>query len=78
MPALVAMRFLVPTCRALPLSRLRGTEPAPRPLSRLRETEPAPRDRNRCVHLYDQLEPSPDPRDLLSEIDRGPIALFCG
>jgi len=65
MPALVAMRFLVPTCRALPLSRLRGTEPAPR-------------DRNRCFHLYDQLQPSPDPRDLLSEIDRGPIALFCG
>jgi hypothetical protein len=57
MPALVAMRFLMPTCPALALPRLR-------------ETEPAPRDRNRRFDLYDQLEPSPDTGDLLRDRPR--------
>jgi len=36
------------------------------------------RDRNLRFHRYDQLEPSPDIDDLLTEIDRDPTAIFWG
>ena len=34
------------------------------------------RDRNLRFHRYDLLEPSPQVRDLLTEIDRDPTAIF--
>jgi len=36
------------------------------------------RDRNLRFHRYDQLPPSPSISDLLTEIDRDPIAIFWG
>ena len=36
------------------------------------------RDRNLRFHRYDQLEPSPDIDDLLTEIHRDPTAIFWG
>jgi hypothetical protein len=36
------------------------------------------RDRNLRFHRYDQLQPSPGINDLLTEIDRDPIAIFWG
>ena len=52
------------------------------PIARLRYTQATRmwtlywRDRNLRFHRYDQLEPSPDIDDLLTEIDRDPTAIF--
>ena len=54
------------------------------PIARLRYTQATRmwtlywRDRNLRFHRYDQLEPSPDIDDLLTEIDRDPTAIFWG
>ena len=54
------------------------------PIARLRYTQATNtwtlywRDRNLRFHRYDQLPPSPGINDLLTEIDRDPIAIFWG
>ena len=54
------------------------------PIARLRYTQATRmwtlywRDRNLRFHRYDQLEPSRDIDDLLTEIDRDPTAIFWG
>jgi Protein of unknown function (DUF3024) len=54
------------------------------PIARLRYTQATRtwtlywRDRNLRFHRYDQLQPSPHIDDLLTEIDRDPIAIFWG
>ena len=54
------------------------------PIARLRYTQATRtwtlywRDRNLRFHRYDQLDPSPHIDDLLTEIDRDPIAIFWG
>jgi hypothetical protein len=54
------------------------------PIARLRYTKVRGewslywRDRNLAFHKSDLLHPSPDPRDLLDEIDSDPTAIFWG
>ena len=61
-----------------------GSEWTRFPIARLRCTQATKtwtlywRDRNLRFHRYDQLEPSPHIDDLLTEIDRDPIAIFWG